>query len=94
MSRKHYEFPKHVKESEMRKWHEKNPGNDDANIEVHHILNIHHAILHDVPPEAVKSRDNAVAVRRKFHKDIHRQQTNESQEELASFVKSVWARLF
>jgi len=89
-----YEFPKHIKESARTEWHKKNPGNEDANLEVHHILNIHHAILHDVPIDAVRSNLNAVAVRRKFHKEIHREQTDEDQEEFANWFKSIWVKLF
>jgi len=94
VSRRGYEFPDSIKESARTEWHKKNPGHEDANIEVHHILNIHYAILHDVPKEAVKSGLNAVAVRRKFHKEIHREQVDEDQEEFANWFKSIWAKLF
>ena len=94
MSRKGFEFPDSIKESARTEWHKRNKGQEDANLEVHHILNVHHAILHDVPKEAVKSGLNAVAVEKSFHNKIHREQVDEDQEEFASWFKSIWVKLF
>lgn len=93
-SRKGYEFSKKTIDSEVTNWHSKNPGNPDVELNVHHILNVQSAKKYGVPKEAVRSRDNAVAVEKEFHKKIHREQTEEGQKELANWFLSVWRKLF
>lgn len=92
--RKGIEFDSRTKDAEISRWHRRNPGREDADLEVHHIFNAQYADKYDVPIEAVKSQQNAVAVEKGFHKEIHQKQTEEDQEEFANWFKSLWARLF
>lgn len=89
-----YEFDNRIKDEEFTRWHAKNPGREDASLEVHHILNVSEGKKRGVPREAIKSQQNAVAVESGFHKKIHREQAEEDQEELANWFISLWRKLF
>ena len=93
-SRHGAEFSDRIKEEERSRWHAKNPGREDADLNVHHILNISNGLKHGVSKQALKSQQNAVAVEVEFHKEIHKKQIDEDQEELANWFLSLWRTLF
>lgn len=89
-SRRGYEFEKSVKEEERTSWRNRHPDQDDSGLEVHHILPIYKAKEYGVPKEAVKSRENAVALKRDFHRDVHRETDEETYSVLAEALKKLW----
>jgi 5-methylcytosine-specific restriction endonuclease McrA len=94
MSRKGYEFSSRIKGEEKRRWRKRNPGREDESLEVHHILPIYKAKEYDVPKEAVRSQQNAVAVDSEFHKKVHKETDEETYSVLAQGLRGLWAKLF
>lgn len=91
--RKGVEFSKRVKDEERRRWHNRNPGRENAQVEIHHIFNAQNTNKYDVPVDAVRSQENAVGVEKGFHNRVHREQTEEDQAEFAAHFKRLWRTL-
>ena len=93
-SRRGAEFSDRIKDEERSRWHAKNPGNEEADLEVHHILGVSEGLKRDVPKVALKSQQNAVALDREFHNKVHRETDEETQEVLAQGFLGLWRKLF
>lgn len=87
MPRGRYEFDKRTKDEAFSRWHAENPGNEDANLEIHHRIPVHFAKKEGIPPDLVRTQDNAVAVTRDEHKEIHRNEP--SDEEYKTLAQSI-----
>lgn len=94
MARKGAEFSDRIKNEEIRKWHGKNPGKENAVVEVHHILPINEGLKRGVPKEALRSQQNAVATETKFHDRVHRELDDETMNVLAQGLINLWKKLF
>lgn len=90
--RRRYEFPDRVKESARKKWHEENPGNENEPLEVDHKIPVWWAKKNNIPPDLVRTRQNARALRIKEHKQRHREEPSE--EEYATMAQGIlgWFR--
>lgn len=89
--RKGCEFSKRIKEEERLDWHKRNPGNPDAELEVHHIVPISIARELGVPRDRIRSQRNAVAVEKGFHKELH---DNEDEETYKVLAQALIGRTF
>lgn len=94
MSRKGAEFSSRIIEEERINWHKKNPGNEGAELEVHHILPIAEGLKRGVPKRALKSQQNAVAVEKGFHKEVHQKLNEDDYNVLAQALLAIWRKLF
>lgn len=74
-----YEFSDGVKRSAKKEWHRNNPGNPKEPLEIDHIVPVHFAKRHGIPPDLVRTRDNARALRIKEHKERHRNEPTEEE---------------
>jgi len=95
MTRGKYEFSDRTKEAARRKWHAENPGNEDANLEVDHLVAVWFAKKHGIPHQQITSGANAKALRQKEHKAKHRNEpTEEEYKTLAQGLLGIIKRLF
>ncbi|NCS97980.1 MAG: hypothetical protein GW762_05305 [Candidatus Pacebacteria bacterium] len=90
--RKEYEFSMQTKDSVINSWHAQNPGRHNAELEVDHIIPIWWARQQAIPPEIVKTRDNARALTKSEHKRRHKNEL--SHQEYVSLAQTIlgWAR--
>lgn len=80
MSRRgRYEFPNRVKEHARTEWHKANPENEDAKLEVDHIVPVWYAKKNNIPPDLVRTGDNARALTVPEHKERHRNEPTEEE---------------
>ena len=82
MSRRGKEFSQRTRDQLFTAWHRDNPGNEDANIEIHHKLPIFIGKMLKIPGEILKSQANAIALRREEHRELHSNTTMEEWIEL------------
>ena len=95
MSRKGYEFNNLTKEAAKLKWHKENPNNEDATLEVDHIISIWFAKKYGLPKHTIKSAKNAKALTHEEHKKKHdNEPTEEEYATLAQALLGYVRRLF
>lgn len=94
MSRKGYEFSDRTKYQAKKRWHTKNPGRENEELEVHHLLPVSEGKKRGVPRDALRSDENAIAVPKDFHQEIHRELDESTILYLVSYFKNLWKQLF
>ena len=87
MRRRGHEVSDRTKEAARLQWHKDNPGNEDADLEVDHIIPVWYAIKTGIAPAHSTSGANARAMRQKEHKQRHRDE--EGEDELGSMAQGV-----
>lgn len=87
-----YDFDEATKDSAKRKWHADNPGNEKVPLEVDHHIPVWWAKKNNIPPDLVRTRQNARAMRVHEHKERHRNEPTD--EEYTTLAQSVlgWIR--
>ena len=92
MSRGRFEFPRRVKDNARNKWHAENPGREDEALEVNHKIPIHVAKDLHIPPDLVRTQDNAEALTIEEHLIFHRNEL--TTEEYSTLAQSLlgWIR--
>ena len=93
MANRGAEFSETTRRIERRRWRLKNPDKLNQPLQIHHIVNVWAGEKYGVPRQAMKSQMNAVAVTPEFHQQIHRDQDEETQFELAQYLISVYRTL-
>lgn len=93
-TRRGAEFSKRIIEEERLKWHAKNPGQQDAQLNVHHILPIAEGVKRGVSKILLSSQQNAIALEEEFHNEVHRKINKETLDALAQALINTWAKLF
>ena len=88
------EFNNRIKDEERSRWHAKNPGREDADLNVHHIMPIAEGLKRGVSKDALKSQQNAVALEKDFHNKVHRETDEETLNVLAQGLRALWRTLF
>lgn len=93
MPRGRYEFTQTTRNRAIEKWREENPeADDDINLEVHHKVPVWWAKKNNIPSTLVRIQDNAVALSRDEHKEVHRNEL--SDDEYRTLAQSIlgWVR--
>lgn len=92
-SRRGYEFSESVRQKAIKKWHEENPGNEDVELDVHHLVSIKHARESGLHPHTVNTLQNAQAMPRSEHQKLDHSNTEDMDGFLAGMARFV-GRLF
>jgi len=87
-----YEFPKYVKEEAKRKWRRDNPDREDEPLEVHHQIPVKIAKKLKIPPYLVRVSDNAIAVTKDEHKEIHENELTLDEYKILAQALLGWTR--
>ena len=73
MSRRgRFEFAERTKDTARNNWHAKNPDRQNEALEVNHKIPIHVAKKLGIPPDLVRTQDNAEALTKPDHLEFHR----------------------
>jgi len=93
MSRKGFEFSQADKEEARRRWHEQNPGREDEELEIDHIIAVWFAKENGMAPDEVRTLQNARALPKDEHRARDHKDTSEMTAHLSNIARFV-GRLF
>ena len=93
MSRRgRYDFNSRTKDKAKADWHADHPDREDERLEVNHIVAVHYARKMGIPPDLVRTQDNAEALTIPDHLEHHRNEPTD--EEYAVLARGLlgWIR--
>jgi hypothetical protein len=92
MSRGRYEFLERTKDTARQNWHAKNPGRPNEVLEINHKIPVHVAKKLGIPPDLVRTQNNAEALTKPDHLDFHKNEL--TVEEYKTLAQSIlgWVR--
>lgn len=82
-----YDFPRSVKDKAKADWRADHPGDEEVNLEVHHRIPVHFAKDAGIPPDLVRTQDNAEALTIQDHLEFHRNEPTD--EEYQTIVQGI-----